>query len=81
MDPTYPGDRKAVPLQFSFRPRNPVGQPLMMQPPDPRYVLPASARARRGHQCLLTPPGQPGAAGVSEDDAAVAELSDSDVPK
>jgi hypothetical protein len=53
----------------------------MMQPPDPRYVLPASARARRGHQCLLTPPGQPGAAGVSEDGAAVAELSDSDVPK
>ena len=53
----------------------------MMQPPDRRHVLRASARTRRGHQCLLIPPEQPGPAGVFEDGEAVAELGDSDVPK
>jgi len=51
----------------------------MMQPPDRRHLLAATARDRREHQCLPIPPEQPGSVEVFEDGEAVAGLNDNDV--
>jgi hypothetical protein len=61
--------RKAVPLQFSLRPGNPVGQPLMMPPPDRRRVFPRAPPPAAGIG-VPDPARQPGPVGVSEDGEA-----------
>src|SRR5229473_259674 len=58
------------------RPRNPVGQPLMMQPPDRGHGLHASARPPRASVSPdLARAARPGRG--FEDGEAAAELSDS----